>query len=62
MLEKAFGFMIRIRLPGGVITPKQWLALDDVARTYAGETLRLTTRQTFQMHGPSPPAATTIAA
>jgi len=51
MLEKAFGFMIRIRLPGGVIAPKQWLALDDVARTYAGETLRLTTRQTFQMHG-----------
>jgi sulfite reductase (NADPH) hemoprotein beta-component len=50
-LEKAFGFMIRIRLPGGVITPKQWLALDDVARTYAGQTLRLTTRQTFQMHG-----------
>ena len=50
-LEKAFGFMIRIRLPGGVITPKQWLALDDIARTYAGETLRLTTRQTFQLHG-----------
>src|SRR3954465_11187791 len=50
-LEKAFGFMIRIRLPGGVITPKQWLALDEVARTYAGNTWRLTTRQTFQMHG-----------
>jgi sulfite reductase (NADPH) hemoprotein beta-component len=50
-LEKAFGFMIRIRLPGGVITPRQWLALDEVARTYAGTTLRLTTRQTFQMHG-----------
>jgi sulfite reductase (NADPH) hemoprotein beta-component len=50
-LEKAFGFMIRIRLPGGVITPQQWLALDDVARTYAGDTLRLTTRQTFQLHG-----------
>jgi sulfite reductase (NADPH) hemoprotein beta-component len=50
-LEKAFGFMIRIRLPGGVITPQQWLALDEVARLYAGDTLRLTTRQTFQMHG-----------
>ncbi len=50
-LEKAFGFMIRIRLPGGVITPQQWLALDEVARVYAGETLRLTTRQTFQLHG-----------
>jgi sulfite reductase (NADPH) hemoprotein beta-component len=51
MLEKAFGFMIRIRLPGGVIAPKQWLALDEVARVYAGNTLRLTTRQTFQLHG-----------
>jgi sulfite reductase (NADPH) hemoprotein beta-component len=50
-LEKAFGFMIRIRLPGGIITPRQWLALDEVARKYAGNTLRLTTRQTFQMHG-----------
>jgi sulfite reductase (NADPH) hemoprotein beta-component len=50
-LEKAFGFMIRVRLPGGVITPRQWLALDEIARIYASETLRLTTRQTFQMHG-----------
>jgi sulfite reductase (NADPH) hemoprotein beta-component len=50
-LEKAFGFMIRIRLPGGVITTQQWLALDEVARIYAGDTLRLTTRQTFQLHG-----------
>lgn len=50
-MEKAFGFMLRIRLPGGVITSQQWLALDEVARAYAGETLRLTTRQTFQMHG-----------
>jgi sulfite reductase (NADPH) hemoprotein beta-component len=50
-LEKAFGFMIRLRLPGGVITPRQWLALDEIARVYAGETLRLTTRQTFQLHG-----------
>ena len=51
MLEKAFGFMIRIRLPGGVITRKQWLTLDEIARTYAGDSLRLTTRQTFQLHG-----------
>jgi sulfite reductase (NADPH) hemoprotein beta-component len=50
-LEKAFGFMMRIRLPGGVITPQQWLVLDEIARVYAGDTLRLTTRQTFQMHG-----------
>jgi sulfite reductase (NADPH) hemoprotein beta-component len=50
-LDKAYGFMIRIRLPGGVLTTQQWLALDGIAQTYAGNTLRLTTRQTFQMHG-----------
>jgi sulfite reductase (NADPH) hemoprotein beta-component len=50
-LEKAFGFMIRLRLPGGVIAPKQWLTLDAIAREFAGGTLRLTTRQTFQLHG-----------
>jgi sulfite reductase (NADPH) hemoprotein beta-component len=50
-LEKAFGFMIRIRLPGGVITPKQWLALDEVARVYGNGTMRMTTRQTVQLHG-----------
>jgi sulfite reductase (NADPH) hemoprotein beta-component len=50
-LEKAYSFMIRLRLPGGVATPKQWLALDAIAGTYANHTLRLTTRQTFQFHG-----------
>jgi len=50
-LEKAYSFMIRLRLPGGVATSKQWLALDAIAGTYANGTLRLTTRQTFQFHG-----------
>ena len=50
-LEPAYAFMVRIRLPGGVCTPTQWLKLDELARAYAGETLRLTTRQTFQLHG-----------
>lgn len=50
-LEKAYSFMIRLRVPGGVITPKQWLQLDDIAMTYANHTLRLTTRATFQYHG-----------
>ncbi len=50
-LEKAYSFMIRLRLPGGVATSKQWLALDAIAGTYANHTLRLTTRQTFQFHG-----------
>ena len=50
-LEKAYSFMIRLRLPAGVTTPKQWLQLDAIAGTYANHTLRLTTRQTFQYHG-----------
>ncbi len=50
-MEKAFSFMIRVRMPGGVVTPAQWLALDHVARTYGNDTMRLTTRQTVQLHG-----------
>jgi len=50
-LEKAYSFMIRLRLPGGVVKPDQWLRLDDIAGTYANGTLRLTTRATFQYHG-----------
>lgn len=50
-LEKAFSFMIRLRLPGGVVTPEQWLKLDEIAETYANGTLRITTRATFQYHG-----------
>ena len=50
-LEKAFSFMIRLRIPGGVVSPKQWIALDDIASTYANHTLRITTRATFQYHG-----------
>lgn len=50
-LEPAYSFMTRVRLPGGVCTPDQWLALDQLARRYANGTLRLTTRQTFQFHG-----------
>jgi sulfite reductase (NADPH) hemoprotein beta-component len=50
-LEPAYSFMIRLRMPGGVCTPEQWLALDAIATRYANQTLRLTTRQTFQYHG-----------
>ncbi len=50
-LEKAFAFMIRVRISGGVLTPQQWLALDRVARVYGNGTMRLTTRQTVQLHG-----------
>jgi sulfite reductase (NADPH) hemoprotein beta-component len=50
-LEPAFSFMIRTRLPGGLCTPAQWLALDALATRYANGTLRLTSRQAFQLHG-----------
>ncbi|OWT60157.1 assimilatory sulfite reductase (NADPH) hemoprotein subunit [Candidimonas nitroreducens] len=50
-LEPAYGFMIRARLPGGVIKPAQWLALDRIATEFATRGLRITTRQTFQWHG-----------
>lgn len=49
--EKAFSFMLRVRLPGGVATPSQWLVLDTLAGELANPSLRLTTRQTFQFHG-----------
>ncbi|QHA91322.1 assimilatory sulfite reductase (NADPH) hemoprotein subunit [Bacillus sp. N1-1] len=50
-LEPAYQFMVRVRLPGGVATPEQWLVMDDLANQYGNGTLKLTTRQTFQMHG-----------
>ncbi|BBA34194.1 sulfite reductase (NADPH) hemoprotein, beta-component [Methylocaldum marinum] len=50
-LEPAYGFMVRVRMPGGVCTPGQWLQLDELARRYGQGSLRITTRQTFQFHG-----------
>jgi sulfite reductase (NADPH) hemoprotein beta-component len=50
-MEQAYSFMIRVRVPGGVCTPEQWLAMDQIATDYANGTLRLTTRQAFQFHG-----------
>jgi sulfite reductase (NADPH) hemoprotein beta-component len=49
-LEPLHSFMVRIRMPGGVCTTKQYLQLDHLAREYGGGSLRLTTRQTFQLH------------
>lgn len=49
--EKAFQFMVRTRVPGGKITAAQYLAEDELARTVGNGTLRITTRQEFQLHG-----------
>ena len=50
-LEKAYSFMIRIRVPGGVASPHQWLETDRLATEFANGTIKLTTRQAFQFHG-----------
>jgi sulfite reductase (NADPH) hemoprotein beta-component len=50
-LEPSYRFMVRVRVPGGIASPEQWLALDELAREYGNNTLRLTTRQAFQFHG-----------
>ncbi|AHC43628.1 MULTISPECIES: assimilatory sulfite reductase (NADPH) hemoprotein subunit [Bacillus] len=50
-LEPAYQFMLRVRMPGGVSTPEQWLVMDELAQKYGNNTLKLTTRETFQMHG-----------
>ncbi len=49
--EKAYQFMVRSRIPGGALTAEQYLVEDDLASRYANGTLRITTRQGFQLHG-----------
>ncbi|WKZ12784.1 MAG: NADPH-dependent assimilatory sulfite reductase hemoprotein subunit [Gammaproteobacteria bacterium] len=50
-LEPAWQFMVRLRLPGGLLTPRQWLQLDALAHSHGNAALRITDRQTFQFHG-----------
>jgi len=50
-LGKAYSFMIRIALPGGVATAKQYLDLDAMAAKYTSGSIRITTRQAIQYHG-----------
>lgn len=50
-LEPHYQFMARIRVPGGVCTPDQWLQVDRIANTWCNRTIRLTTRQAYQFHG-----------
>ena len=49
--ERAYAFMTRVRVPGGVCTPQQWLDMDRFCTDYANGTVKLTTRQAFQLHG-----------
>ena len=50
-LEPLFSFMIRVRVPGGVASAAQWQRLDALSDAYGNGTMKLTTRQTFQLHG-----------
>ncbi|WP_298911537.1 sulfite reductase, ferredoxin dependent [uncultured Nostoc sp.] len=49
--EKDYQFMLRTKNPGGLVPPQLYLALDKLADEYGNHTLRVTTRQGFQMHG-----------
>jgi len=50
-LDKAYGFMVRIGLPGGICTPEQWLTVNELIEYTPYQNLKLTTRQAFQLHG-----------
>lgn len=50
-LERLYSFMIRLRLPGGVITPQQWVDLHHIAGDNSTGVIKITTRQTIQLHG-----------
>ena len=50
-LDRLYSFMIRLRLPGGVLTAQQWLATHDIANGHSTGTIKITTRQTVQLHG-----------
>jgi sulfite reductase (NADPH) hemoprotein beta-component len=50
-LEPLHSFMLRVGIPGGVLSTQQWLALDELAQRYGDGGLRVTTRQAIQLHG-----------
>jgi sulfite reductase (NADPH) hemoprotein beta-component len=50
-LEPLYQFMVRVRVPGGITMPEQWLVLDELSDKYGNGTMKLTTRQSFQFHG-----------
>ncbi|KAF8845179.1 sulfite reductase subunit beta [Paxillus ammoniavirescens] len=50
-VEPAYSFMIRVRTPGGVCTPEQWLQMDQISDEHGNGTFKITTRATFQFHG-----------
>jgi sulfite reductase (NADPH) hemoprotein beta-component len=50
-LERLYSFMIRLRLPGGFLKPEQWVATDEIAGKNSTGVIKITSRQTIQLHG-----------
>lgn len=50
-LEWLYSYMIRLRLPGGFLTSEQWIGLHHIAGEHSTGTIKITTRQTVQLHG-----------
>ncbi|TDH25657.1 NADPH-dependent assimilatory sulfite reductase hemoprotein subunit [Segetibacter sp. 3557_3] len=50
-LDRLYTFMVRLRLPGGFLTADQWIAMHDVAGEHSTGVIKITTRQTIQLHG-----------
>ena len=50
-LERLYSFMIRLRLPGGYISAQQWMDLHHIAGEHSTGVIKITTRQTIQLHG-----------
>jgi len=50
-LDKLYSFMIRMRIPGGLLTPEQWISAHHIAGKYSTGVIKITTRQTIQLHG-----------
>ncbi len=50
-LEWLYSYMVRLRLPGGLMTSEQWQALHHIAGQHSTGTIKITTRQTIQLHG-----------
>ncbi|HEX6180203.1 MAG TPA: NADPH-dependent assimilatory sulfite reductase hemoprotein subunit [Chitinophagaceae bacterium] len=50
-LERLYSFMIRLRLPGGFLKPEQWIATHHIAGEHSTGVIKITTRQTLQLHG-----------
>ncbi len=50
-LDRLYSYMIRLRLPGGFLTPEKWLAVHDIAGENSTGVIKITSRQTIQLHG-----------